>query len=255
MSTLVERLQLLAQRIAAECVTLNQGLAALYASVGDLATLTTDDKSTIVKAINEVLSKVGVVSQNLADFSAAEATDLAAMTTTAKGTYGQAVNELKLSIDTLATVMNGKFGDLATLNTTDKSTVVAAINEVLASLTSLNGTLSGIIDDALTASTTKTWSVDRIKVEIQAAKDALLGGAGEAIDTLKELGDLLATDGSAIAAITTALGKRVAVDQAQVFTTAEKLQGCENLGIGDPDTDLVAVFETALSGGAPIVMG
>jgi len=254
MSTLVERLQLLAQRIAAECVTLNQGLAAVYAAMGELTSLTTDDKTTIVAAINEVLAKVGVVSTNLANFTAAEATDLAAMTTTAKGTYGQAVNELKLSIDTLATVMNGKFGDLSTLNTTEKGSVVGAINEVLASLTSLNGTLSGIIDDALTASTTKTWSVDRIKVEIQAAKDALLGGAGAAIDTLKELGDLLAAEESLSAAFTAALAKRVAVDQVQVFTTAEKLQGCENLGIGDPDADLVAVFETALAGG-PIVMG
>ena len=55
-----------------------------------------------------------------------------------------------------------------------------------------------------------------------------------------------AADTPAIASITTALAKRVAVDQVQTFTTEEKLQGCTNLGIGDPDSNLVSVFEAAL---------
>ena len=41
------------------------------------------------------------------------------------------------------------------------------------------------------------------------------------------------------------MGKRVRVDAAQTFTVVEQAQGCANLGIGDPDTDFVAVYNTA----------
>ena len=248
MSTLVERLQLLAQRIAAQCNTLSGGIDQAFATMGDVNSLTTDDKDNLVAAVNEVLTKVGVVSQNLANFTAAEATDLAAMTTTAKGTYGQAVNELKLSVDTLAGVMNGKFGDLATLSTTDKSSVVAAINELFGTVSSISGAAAALIDDTLTTSLTKTWSIDRIKTEIQAAKDALLGDApSAALDTLRELGDALTADGSAIASITTALAKRVSVADAQTFTDTEIAQAWANLNLGDASVDLVAAFESALT--------
>ena len=45
--------------------------------------------------------------------------------------------------------------------------------------------------------------------------------------------------------IATQMGKRVQVDAAQTFTVAEKAQGCANLGIGNPDTDFVAAYNTA----------
>jgi hypothetical protein len=44
---------------------------------------------------------------------------------------------------------------------------------------------------------------------VKAAIDALLGGAGAAVDTLKELGDLIAGDESALAALTTTVGTKV----------------------------------------------
>jgi hypothetical protein len=53
--------------------------------------------------------------------------------------------------------------------------------------------------------------------------------------------------------MTTALGKRVRVDAAQTFTAPEKAQAKANmdaygnLEIGNPDTDFVAVFNTAVA--------
>ena len=41
------------------------------------------------------------------------------------------------------------------------------------------------------------------------------------------------------------MGKRVRVDESQMFTTAEQLMACTNIGIGDPDTDLLAVYIAA----------
>ena len=41
------------------------------------------------------------------------------------------------------------------------------------------------------------------------------------------------------------MGKRVRVDENQTFTVEEQAQGCANLGIGNPDTDLLAVYIAA----------
>ena len=43
----------------------------------------------------------------------------------------------------------------------------------------------------------------------------------------------------------TQMGKRVRVDAAQTFTVAEQAQGCANLGVGNLDTDLLAVYIAA----------
>jgi hypothetical protein len=41
------------------------------------------------------------------------------------------------------------------------------------------------------------------------------------------------------------MSKRLRFDAAQTLTTAEQLQACTNLGIGNPDVDLVAAYNTA----------
>lgn len=78
----------------------------------------------------------------------------------------------------------------------------------------------------------------------QAISD-LVDGSGSALDTLKELADALGNDPNFATTIATALTMRVRVDDVQTFTTAQKLQGCQNLGIGDPEQDLVAVYNAA----------
>lgn len=139
-----------------------------------------------------------------------------------------------------------KQGDLTSLATTAKGNLVAAINEIYGLL----GIYGAIIDDgAGDGDTSVTWSADKIHDSIEAAttalRNSLVDGAGAALDTFKELQDAIGNDPSFAATLATQMSKRVRVDAAQTFTTAEKLQGCNNLGIGDPEHDFLGDYATA----------
>ncbi len=154
-----------------------------------------------------------------------------------------------------------KQGNLASLSTTAKTDIVAAINELV---TLVTGGTSGVqIDDNVgDGATTVTWSADKSYDSIQSAinglKNELLGGAGAAFDTLEELATALGEDPNFATTITTALGLRVRVDEAQSFDNTQKIQGRDNIGaasaadlntlttnIGDTDYDFVAAYTTA----------
>ena len=62
---------------------------------------------------------------------------------------------------------------------------------------------------------------------------------------LEPVWDDLGNDANFATTIATQMDKRVRVDAAQSFTVAEQAQGCANLGIGNLDTDLLAVYTTA----------
>lgn len=153
-------------------------------------------------------------------------------------------------------------GNLASLTTTAKTNIVAAINEIDAEVAGLLAGSTTINDTAGNGDTTVTWSADKIfdTIELakQAVKDDLIGGAGAAFDTLNELAAALSNDPNAVATITAALAKRVAVDSAQVFTAPEQAQARANIdaasatdltaltaAVGDTDVDLVAAYVTA----------
>lgn len=154
----------------------------------------------------------------------------------------------------LRTLINGNSADLSSLSTTAKTTLVAAINELDAEIAAVADGAAGINDAVVGLDT--TWSSQKTSDEIAQAKNDILGGAGGAYDTLQELKDLLdasdAADDSALAAITTALTKRVRVDAVQAFTEPERQQGRDNLDvysraeIGDVNTNFVTVFEAGL---------
>lgn len=131
-------------------------------------------------------------------------------------------------------------GSLSALSTNDKTSLVNALNE----LKSLIGSAGATIDDNATT-TTNAWSADKVKKQIDLAVSNLINGAGTTLDTLNELATALGNDANFATTIATQMGKRVRVDAAQTFTVAEQLQGCNNLGIGDPDTDFVAAYNTA----------
>lgn len=155
-------------------------------------------------------------------------------------------------IKTVWSLINGKAADLDGLTTTSKSTLVAAINEVKAAADIASSTGGAEIDDA-SQTTTEAWSSSKIRTELDAtqavaatqAVDAITNGAGAAYDTLLELQSELQDNDSAIANIVSAQANRLAVDQAQAFTTAQKLQACQNAGVGDPETDFTAAYATA----------
>lgn len=148
----------------------------------------------------------------------------------------------------LRTLLNGNAADLSALATTNKSSLVAALNELSALINAVQG---ADINDGVTATTT-VWSSQKTNDVIVTAINQILGGASAAFDTLLELQTALQGEQGQTTAILSALGKRLAVDQAQSFTAPEKAQGLANLGaiasadIGDPNTDFVAVFNAAL---------
>ena len=69
------------------------------------------------------------------------------------------------------------------------------------------------------------------------------------VDAINELylaiSNALGNDANFAATLAEQMGKRVRVDATQTFTVEEQAQGCANLGIGNPDTDLLAVYTTA----------
>lgn len=133
--------------------------------------------------------------------------------------------------------INGRLGTLSSLSTADKTSLVNALNEVKASIP----VLSTFIDD-FANSTSKTWSSTKIQSQINSAITALINGSDAANDTLKELADR-------ITALAQADGGLLNFTQAQTLTAAQQLQGCTNLGIGDPAFSYVPGIESALNVG------
>ena len=158
----------------------------------------------------------------------------------------------------IRTLLNGNAADNSALLTTAKGNLVAAINEVKAQANSLAASGGATVNDAASSSTTQTYSIDKIKASLTdlgaSVKADILGGAGAAFDTLKELQDLLTGEQSAIDAINQALGSRVRFDTAaQGLTTTQQANARTNIGalstveIGNPDTNFVTVFESGLA--------
>lgn len=145
----------------------------------------------------------------------------------------------------------GRIGTLGNLATTDKTDMVSAINELQLEIDALGN--NAVIDDANPASTTTTFSASKITGLLDALKADILGGADAAFDTLKELQDAIQNDTSGLAALLSAIDKRVRFDTAQALTAGEQAQARANIGavaidaVGDTDTDFIAVFETALA--------
>ena len=208
------------------------------------------------------------------------------------GTFSKQINDLAIRVGKECRLIYAKIGKSA-LTTTEKATLIGAINELDAAvksndgdistinsaLTALQTKLNGIIDDT-SASTTKVYSSSKVESKITAAKqevkDDLLGGAGAAYDTLKELADLIETNKTAITALQTIAAGHVKYDAAQVLTDEQKAQARTNIGavaaseidltevnnkiaantkkisdlktsLGNLSTDFVAAFETELA--------
>ena len=143
---------------------------------------------------------------------------------------------------TLRTLINSNQIDLSSLNTTNKTNLVSAINELKGSLDNMS---TVIINDS-SNTTSVTWSASKISTEITNAINGIINGSASALDTLAELANALGNDANFSTSVTTALSNRLRFDAAQTLTTAQVTQACTNLGIGEPNTDFVTVFNTGL---------
>lgn len=207
-------------------------------------------------------------------------------------TFSKQINNLAIRVGKECRLIYAKIGKAA-LTTAEKNSLIGAINELNAAvksndgditaintaITNLQSAVSGLIDDT-TASTTKVYSSSKVDSQITAAKQAvkndLLGGAGTAYDTLKELADLIETNKTAIEALQALAAGHVKYDAAQDLTDEQKAQARTNIGaiaasevnlievnnkiaantteinglktsLGDLSTDFVAAFEAELA--------
>lgn len=149
-------------------------------------------------------------------------------------TLAENVSALATRVGQEIKVTKGMIGTLADLKTTAKDNTVAAINEVQSALAALEGTVASQtnIDDAnVSAATTYSSSkiVDVVNEAKKAVKDDLLGGAGEAYDTLKELGDLIDANKDSVEALQALAAGHVKFDAAQELTDVQKKQARDNI--------------------------
>lgn len=86
--------------------------------IGEMNTLKTDAKDTLVKAINEVFDEIATTNATIGD--------LPTLTTDEKTTIVGAINE----VDAHADANKAEIGNLSALTTDEKATLVGAINEV-----------------------------------------------------------------------------------------------------------------------------
>ena len=125
--------------------------------------------------------------------------------------------------------------------------------------TLISGTGTGDTSGLATTDKTLVGAINEVRAQVPTNADldtriqTLIGTAPDALDTLQELAQAIGDDANFAGTITGELGKRLRFDGAQSLTAAQKTQGQDNLGvhskeaIGDPNTDLVAAFEAALS--------
>lgn len=123
----------------------------------------------------------------------------------------------------------------------------AEIKQLKSKVTSLESSVrnSSAINDAR-ASATTTYSSNKVNELIRQTKNDILGGATEAYDTLKEIEGYITTDKSGAAAMATAVGQKLKVNEVHTLTPTELTNVQTSLKLGNTDVDLVAVFNNAL---------
>lgn len=181
---------------------------------------------------------------------------------------GDLITAIGTDIKQLRTWVTGSSsGTLAGLTTSARTDLVAAINEVNdkagtgggATPPSASETVAGIVELASLAEvaagvdTGRAVTPEGVRQERVALRTEILGaGVPAALDTLDELAAALGDDANFAATVTTALGNRVRVDTAaQGLTATQQSNARTNIAVygmadlGDPETDLVAVYTAA----------
>lgn len=149
-------------------------------------------------------------------------------------TLNQQIQALATQVGSDVKTLIAKQGDLSTLTTSQKASLVLAINELNSAISQID--MSKVIEDGQTAAD-KTWSSNKILSEITTkcneVKTALLGGAGDAYDTLKELADLITDNKELIDSLQELAGAHVRYDSAQELSPGQKTQARSNIGAAD----------------------
>lgn len=155
-------------------------------------------------------------------------------------TLNQQIQNLATQIGSDVKTLIANQGNLTALTTSQKASLVLAINELNSAISQID--TSTVIEDAQT-SADKTWSSNKIISEITTkcneVKSALLGGAGDAYDTLQELATLIEDNKELIDSLQELAGAHVRYDAAQQLSPEQKSQARSNIGAAD-DADYQA---------------
>ena len=244
--TQTERIKLLAQAIGAD-------IALLKTTIGVKTDLSTTDKTNLVAAINELAIKINAV--ETLQQSASEIDD-----STPKANRVYSSSKVKSLIDEINTIL----GTLTASGYADVGTGLKTLKDKVDALEQKTVDLTELIKDTET-STTSVWLstktnatitdavgtakselTDKINVDVAKVKSDILGaGVPETLDTLKEIADTLNGDAALVANLSVALNNRVRFDEEQVLSSEQKTRACTNIGIGEPNTDLVAIYNAA----------
>lgn len=149
-------------------------------------------------------------------------------------TLNQQIQNLATQIGSDVKTLIANQGNLTALTTSQKASLVLAINELNSAISQID--MSKVIEDAQT-SADKTWSSNKIVSEITTkcneVKSALLGGAGDAYDTLQELATLIEGNKELINSLQELAGAHVRYDAAQQLSPEQKTQARSNIGAAD----------------------
>lgn len=246
----------------------------IMSRIGDTSALTTTNKTSLVLALNEVNAKPsGAGGAAIADgdsgtsttttYSASKISALnAAQDTVIAGKANSShthdlsqITDANLKADASAVVNLTGAQTVSGVKTFSVAPVVPDNSFAIAKTNGLTAALAAkaeILDTAAITDATKTWSAKRTNDQIEAAKTLLTGGASAAFDTFKELQDLMVADDTETAGIITALGLRLRVDgvsqsisAANAAVARTSIDAAQASAIGDPDTDLVALYVAA----------
>ena len=245
--TQTERIKLLAQAIGAD-------IALLKTTIGDKADLSTTDKTNLVAAINELAIKINAV--ETLQQTASEIDDSAP-----KANRVYSSNKVQSLIDEINTIL----GTLTESGYADVGVGLKTLKDKVDALEQKTVDLTALINDTEETETTSVWSstktkdvintavgsvkselTDMIIADIAKVKSDILGaGVPETLDTLAEIADKLNGDAALVANMSVAINNRVRFDEEQVLSSEQKTTACTNIGIGEPDTDFVAIYNTA----------
>ena len=246
MTTQTERIKLLAQAIGTD-------IALLKTTIGVKTDLSTTDKTNLVAAINELAIKIAAVETLQQTATAIDDSAPKANRVYSSNKVQSLINEINAILGTLYASGYADVGvGLKTLkdkvDTLEQKTVdlTKLINDTATATTSVWSSTK--TDAAITAAvgTAKSELTDKINADVAKVKSDILGaGVPETLDTLKEIADKLNGDAALVANMSVALNNRVRFDEAQVLSSEQKTRACTNIGIGEPNTDFVAIYNVA----------
>jgi len=147
------------------------------------------------------------------------------------------IGAIKGKTNAIQTMIGGANNSTVSGLTTTATNLVSAINEVKATADAAAGNSGAAINDSAAGAST-TYSSNKITADIATARAAvkaeILGGAGPTVDTLIEIANALATNEGTDAALAAVVANKA--NTSDIYTQAQ---------LGNPDTDLVALWNAA----------